>query len=459
MAGGKGTRMRSSKPKALHCVAGVPMVRYAVSAAAEAAVALAVIVVSPTNRDAIAEELGDEVAYAEQPVPLGTGSALAVALERVPFGIRHAVVMNADLPLVTGASVAALVERHVSRGAAMTLLSAMLPATECGAEMGRLHRGARGKLVAVIEAAESKLSPPAPFEANVGVYAFDLTWVRGAVAELPLHETGEQYITDLVAMAVADGQRVETVPVSSQGEHLGVNTRAELAGAERAMQWRLREAAMLEGVTMDDPSTVYLDAAVVFEPDAVVHANTSIRGRSHICANASIGPNARLRDAVVGEGAVVDAAVVEGTTLAAGAHVGPFSHVRAGSFLDEGVYVGTHVEVKASRLGRGSHVGHFSYVGDAVVGADVNVGAGTVTCNYDGVTKHVTEIEDAAFIGSDTLLIAPVRIGARAVTGAGSVVTRDVAPGERVAGVPARRMEGQKRRAVAIESEGGQTLG
>jgi bifunctional UDP-N-acetylglucosamine pyrophosphorylase/glucosamine-1-phosphate N-acetyltransferase len=197
----------------------------------------------------------------------------------------------------------------------------------------------------------------------------------------------------------------------------------------------------------------------VFEPDAVVHANTSIRGRSRICANASIGPNARLRDAVVGEGAVVDAAVVEGTTLAAGTHVGPFSHVRAGSFLDEGAYVGTHVEVKASRLGRGSHVGHFSYVGDAVVGADVNVGAGTVTCNYDGVTKHVTEIEDAAFIGSDTLLIAPVRIGARAVTGAGSVVTRDVAPGERVAGVPARRMEGQKRRAAAIESEGGQTLG
>ncbi len=343
----------------------------------------------------------------------------------------------------------------------MTLLTIAMPADEADAlARGRLQRGARGKPLAVIEAADAKPSGATTVDVNVGAYALDTNWTRGAVPELPRHPSGEYYVTDLVSMAVADGKRVETLTAGSSDEALGIDSRNDLARAERIVQQRLRAAAMASGVTMLDPDTVYLDATVEFSEDVTVHPNTSIRGITRISAGASIGPNAQVTDSSIGEGCVVGPAVVESSTLEAGARVGPYSHLRVDSYLEQGVYIGSHVEVKASRLGRGVHVGHFSYIGNAVIGADANIGAGTVTCNYDGVSKHVTEIGEGAFIGSDSLLIAPVKVGAGAITAAGAVVNRDVAPGEKVAGVPARPLHSTRRPVdAATGTEGGRSLG
>lgn len=437
MAGGKGTRMRSSTPKVLQRVAGVTIISHAAKAARHIDQASLVCVVSPENRPAIADELGDDVEYAEQPEPLGTGHALSIALERVPFQVRNILLLNGDMPLITGDDLTALAALHIERRAAMTVAIVALP-TEEAHHLGSLTRGARGKPLCITEADERKANSSDNLDVVVGAYAFETTWVRGAVQRLEAHDSGEYYVTDLVAMAVADGQRVESIEALSAKPAIGVNTRSQLAKAERAMQERLRERVMNDGVTLIDPETVYLDATVECALDATIHPNTSLKGATVIGAGASIGPNAVLVDAIIGDNAVVESAVVKSSWVCAGASVGPFSLLREGVFLDEGAYVGAHAEIKASTIGRGSHIGHFSYVGDAIIGDNANLGAGTVTCNFDGVTKHTTRIGNGAFIGSGTMLVAPVTIGDGALTGAGAVVNHDVGAGDRVAGVPAR---------------------
>lgn len=459
MAAGKGVRMRSSTPKVLHRVAGVPLVVYAVNAARHVNPASTVAVVAPASRADVAAAVGDGVECVEQPDPLGTGQALASALERVPASCQHILLLNGDKPLLRGETVAELAELHRKRHAAVTLLSATVSAKEA-ADFGRVQRGARNKPIAVVEAAEARPTDAASVEVNVGVYAMDAAWLRGAIASLERHPSGEYYVTDLVGLAVAEGKRVEALTMDDAEEAIGVKTRALLARAEGAMQTRLREAAMAGGATLVDPATTYLDATVVLAEDVTVHPNTSIRGATTLGAGATVGPNAQIIDSAVGPGATVRSAVVESSTLEAGSHVGPFSHLRAGTHLSEGAYVGTHVEVKASRVGRNTKIGHFSYIGDAVIGDDVNIGAGTVTCNYDGTTKHVTEIGDGAFIGSDSMLVAPVKVGAGAITGAGAVVTHDVPPGATVAGMPARVLHPEAvPTGASHDSEGGHSLG
>ena len=459
MAAGKGVRMRSSTPKVLHRVAGVPLVVYAVNAARHVSPASTVAVVAPASRADVAAAVGDGVECVEQPDPLGTGQALASALGRVPASCQHILLLNGDKPLLRGETVAELAELHLKRHAAVTLLSATVPAKEA-ADFGRVQRGARNKPIAVVEAAEARPTRAASVEVNVGVYAMDAAWLRGAIASLERHPSGEYYVTDLVGLAVAEGKRVEALTMDDAEEAIGVKTRALLARAEGAMQTRLREAAMAGGATLVDPATTYLDATVVLAEDVTVHPNTSIRGATTLGAGATVGPNAQIIDSAVGPGATVRSAVVESSTLEAGSHVGPFSHLRAGTHLSEGAYVGTHVEVKASRVGRNTKIGHFSYIGDAVIGDDVNIGAGTVTCNYDGTAKHVTEIGDGAFIGSDSMLVAPVKVGAGAITGAGAVVTHDVPPGATVAGMPARVLHpGAVPAGASHDSEGGHSLG
>ena len=450
--------MRSSTPKVLHRVAGVPIVVHAVQAARHANPSSTIVVVAPASRAEVAAAVGDGVECVEQPDPLGTGYALKEALAQVPFSARHVLLLNGDKPLLRGETVAGLVELHLKRRATLTLLTTIVPAQDAG-DFARVRRGARNKVIEVIEAPEAKASRAASVEVNVGVYAIDTTWLRGAVTEFQRHPVGEYYVTDLVAKAVADGKRVEALTMGDPAEAIGVKTRAHLARAEQAMQTRLREAAMDRGVTLLDPATTYLDATVELAQDVTVHPNTSIRGLTRVDTGATIGPNAIVVDTAVGAHTTIRAAIVEDSTLEEGVHVGPFSHLREGTHLEAGVFVGTHAEVKASHVGRGAHIGHFSYVGDALIGADANIGAGTVTCNFDGVTKHVTEIGEGAFIGSDTMLVAPIKIGARAVTGAGAVVNRDVAPGETVAGVPARVLHRAASEGTAVGGEGGRSLG
>ncbi len=444
--------MRSSRPKVLHPVAGAPLVVHAVRAVSAAAGVT--VVTAPDSRADVEAALGDDAECVDQPVPLGSGHALATALITLPPSARHALVVNADAPLVKPETVRELVALHERRRATITLLSCIVPAASMQ-EVGRLRRGARRKPIGVIEAGEGPAPRTALVEVNVGLYAFELGWLRQAIGCLVADESGELRLTDLVARAVADGKRVEALVADDPAEALSVNTREDLSRVEAAAQARLRKAVMAGGATLIDPATTYLDASAVIEPDVTLHPNTAVRGRSRIAAGSIVGPNAQVRDAEAGPDCRIDGAVVEGARLGSRVNVGPYSHVRPGSVLEDDAYVGSHAEIKASRIGRGAHVGHFSYVGDAVVGVGANIGAGVVTCNYDGEAKHLTEIGDYAFIGSDSLLIAPVKVGDRAATAAGAVVNRDVPSGGRVAGVPARPM----RAGAVAASEGGVSLG
>ncbi|GBD10194.1 Bifunctional protein GlmU [Candidatus Thermoflexus japonica] len=276
-------------------------------------------------------------------------------------------------------------------------------------------------------------------EVNVGVYVVREPWLWPALSRLqPSPAKGEIYLTDLVALAAAEGMRVETVALEDPEEALGINTRVQLAEAERILRRRINTQWMREGVTLLDPDRVYIEAGVRIGPDTVIYPDTYLEGETRIGRRCRIGPHTILRDAVLGDDCVVEASVVEGAVLADRVHVGPFAHLRPGTRLAEDVHVGNFAEIKNSVVGPRTRMHHFGYLGDATVGADVNIGAGTVTCNYDGVRKHPTIIEDEAFIGSDTMLVAPVRVGRKAKTGAGSVVTRDVPPETMVYGVPAR---------------------
>ena len=429
--------MRSSRPKVLHTVAGLPLVAYATRGVRAVGDPPVVVVVSPASRSDVDAAVGEEAECVEQPDPLGTGHALATALIGVSPKAKHILVANGDVPLVKPETFQALAMLHERRRATVTLLSCVVDARSVQA-IGRLQRGARGKPIGIVEAEDAAAPQTGVVEVNVGVYAFDVPWLRRSVSGLKPHASGEYHLTDLVARAVADGRRVEEYVTTDPDEALSVNDRQDLARVEVAAQRRFRNVAMAGGATLIDPATTYLDATVELEMDVTVHPNTSIRGASYVASGAEIGPNAQLRDTNVGQGSRIDSAVVEGSVLGVDVSVGPFSYIRSGSVLEDGAFVGSHAEIKESRIGAGAHVGHFSYIGDAVVGPGANIGAGTVTCNFDGVAKHRTEIGERAFIGSDSLLIAPVKVGAGAVTGAGAVVNRDVPPGGRVAGVPAR---------------------
>lgn len=454
LAAGRGSRMRSNVPKPLQPIAGSPLLVHALRTLREAGADACVVVASPADADAL-RTVAEDATLVEQAEPLGTGDALRVGLKALPPTARLAVAINADVPLVRPGSVQALLHAHNADGAVFGLLTAQVPRMQA-AGLGRVRRDAEGAPEAVVEA-QDDAGGAADAEVNVGCYSLDVGWARTALAALPSHPSGEFHLPALAAAARKDGHFVAAVRVGEASEALSVNTRADQTSAEAAMQARLRSRAIEAGASLVDPASTYLDADTVLEADAVIQPNTAVRGRSRVSAGALVGPNAVLHDAIVGPGARIAGAVVEGAEVGEGAHVGPFSYLREGTVLEPGAYVGSHAEVKASRIGRGAHVGHFSYVGDAEVGAGANIGAGTVTCNYDGREKHRTIIGEGAFIGSDSLLVAPVRVGAGALTGAGAVVTENVPDGARVAGVPARPLA--RRNRPMAGGEGERTLG
>ena len=337
---------------------------------------------------------------------------------------------------------AEMMRLHLADEACVTVLTATVD--EAG-DLGRVVRDGDGRVAAVVEYADADSHIRGISEVNAGVYCFRASWLWENLAALPAAANGEFYLTDLVSRAADQGLKVASIEPREREEVLGVNTRVHLAQAEAAMRRRIRERWMLAGVTMPDPSTVYIGCDAQIGRDTVLHPNTHVSGSTAIGQGCEIGPNSTVESCRIGDDCTVVSSVLQGSTLERGVHVGPFSHVRRGCHLDAGVYVGSHAELKASRLGRGTRLHHFGYIGDAEVGAEVNIGAGTVTCNYDGKSKHRTVIGDGASIGSDTMLVAPVTIGAGAVTGAGAVVTKDVAPGALAKGVPARQ-EARKRR-------------
>jgi bifunctional UDP-N-acetylglucosamine pyrophosphorylase / glucosamine-1-phosphate N-acetyltransferase len=433
LAAGLGTRMRSQTPKVMHLVAGKPLLSHVLDAVRGAG-ARPVVVLSKESEPARAI-VGDGAVVAMQDPPRGTGDAVRVALGAIPDGSGEAFIVYSDTPLLRASTLRALAELRAKRGAPLALLSGMVGTANA---YGRVVRDANGDVARVVEVrlatAEERRLP----ESNLGAYAVDLVWLRNAVPRLRANETGEIFLTDLVALATGEGARVAVYCTEDPDEGLGVNTQVELAAAEDVVRRRIRERHMLAGVTFHDPGSSLVDADVEIAPDVVIERGTVLEGKTRIGTGTRIGPYAIVRDTQVGERCRVEGSVLEGATLEDDVRIGPYSHLRPGAYLERGVEMGNFGEVKNARLGKGTKMHHFSYIGDAQVGQRVNIGAGTITLNYDGVSKHRTEIGDDAFIGSDSLLRAPIRIGARSVTGAGSVVTKDVPDDMLAVGVPAR---------------------
>jgi len=343
-------------------------------------------------------------------------------------------VLNGDMPLVEPELIRALLAAHAQ---ALTLVTARMPLPSSFGRIVRHHDGA--SVAKIVEARDADPGELELDEMNAGLYAFDEKKLRAAIAELRNDNAqGEYYLTDTIARLAAAGERVLPVVAPDYRSVLGVNDRVELAAAAALLNRRLCEAHMRAGVTILDPATTYLEPDLEIAPDATLLPNTTVGRRTSIGAGSEIGPNARLSGARVGKHVVIGDSVVVDSTIGDFALVGPFAHIRGGSEVGTGARVGNYVELKAATLAPGVKAGHLSYLGDVSIGERTNVGAGTITCNYDGAQKHRTSIGKDVFVGSNTALVAPVSLGDGSSTGAGSVVTRDVAPGERVAGVPAR---------------------
>lgn len=430
LAAGRGTRMRSALPKVLHAVCGVPMAAHIVDSARQLQPAR-LAVVTGYGRDLVEAALQDAgVIFVEQPELLGTADAVGrcqVALE----GCGTVVVLNGDTPLVGPGLLQELV---AGRGDAPFSFASCL--VEDPGRLGRVLRDGDGRVCGVVEAAEYEGSP-GPAEVNAGQYCFDSGWLWAHLGEVPVSAKGEYYLTHLVALAYERGTPAVAVGCTPL-EALGVDDRLRLAEAECEMRRRILERHMLAGVTVTDPQTTYIDATVRLAEDVTILPNCHLLGATVVDANVTIGPGSILRDARIGEGTVVQQSVIEASTIGKDVRIGPFAHVRGGAMIGDECELGNYAEVKNSSLGRGVKMHHFSYLGDADVGEYANIAAGIITCNFDGVSKHRTVIGAYAFVGSDTMLVAPVTVGEGATTGAGSVVTKDVPPGAKAVGVPAR---------------------
>ncbi|MGD2162993.1 MAG: bifunctional UDP-N-acetylglucosamine diphosphorylase/glucosamine-1-phosphate N-acetyltransferase GlmU [Anaerolineales bacterium] len=434
LAAGLGTRMKSNKPKVLHELGGKPLIKWSVEACREAFQSAPTVIVAP-QAPGVREVAGEDCNFVVQEERLGTGHAV---LQARPSLIKQAdviVVANADLPFISSETLRSLAARQERNPGPLTLLVAE---SEEARGFGRIKREQGGRVVAIVEQAHATQEELAIRELNVGVYAFAADWLWSNIDVLPISPKGEYYLTDLIAKAASESLQVETVRVLDEDEMIGINTRVHLAEAECILRQRINHHWMEAGVTMLDPTTTYIGVDVEIGQDTVILPNTHLVGEVRIGPDCRIGPNTMIHDSTVGNGCTIEASVVEGAVLEEQVEVGPFSHLRKNAHLGRGVHMGNYGEVKNSRLEAGVKMGHFSYIGDAHIGENVNIGAGTITCNYDGKQKNKTEIGADAFIGSDTMLVAPIRIGKGARTGAGSVVTKDVPDYGLAVGVPAR---------------------
>jgi bifunctional UDP-N-acetylglucosamine pyrophosphorylase/glucosamine-1-phosphate N-acetyltransferase len=427
LAAGKGTRMRSKTPKVLQSVAGRPMISYAVELA-RALSATPVVVVVGQQADPIKQVLppGEWVAV-EQSEPLGTGHAVRQTEEVLKDFPGDVLVLHADVPLLRRDTLQRLVETHRRSGAVATLLTAVM---ERPGRLGRVVRAPAGQVARIVEALDATEREREIREVNAGTYCFRAHFLFAALQDLtPNNLKGEYYLTDVIGAACRAGLPVQAVQAEDWREAMGVDSKADLAKAEAIVRQQVLERLLAHGVTILDPRSTYVHADVQVGADTVLYPNTHLYGKTVVGENCQIWPNSVIRDSVLGDGVVIyPSCVITASTIAAKAQVGPFAHLRPDSNLGERVKIGNFVEVKKSRLGANSKASHLSYIGDVVMGQDVNVGAGFIACNYDGERKHETIIEDGVFIGSDSQIIAPLRVGQGAYIATGTTVRKDVPP-------------------------------
>lgn len=452
LAAGQGKRLRSDLPKVLHRVAGRPLLAHVLASVAPLGAERTVVVTS-SRRDEIAAAVAEAglaqgIDFVVQDPPSGTGDAVRVALDEVQPRDGVVVVANGDAPLVATETYRRLIDMHVSSSAAATVLTAKV-ADPSG--LGRVERGDGDRIRRIVEEADANEDQRAIDEVNCGAFVFDAVRLVEMIAKVDRENAqGEHYLTDVVELLVSDGD-VVLACLGEPEEATGVNDRSQLADADSSLRRKICEKWMAEGVTIVDPATTYIDATVEIERDATIMPFTFLEGSTRIAANAEVGPQVRIVDSEIGPGATVSFAVIRGSVIGPEASVGPFASLRPGTKLGKGARIGTFVETKETTLGEDSKANHLAYLGDAEIGRGVNVGAGTITTNWDGEKKHKTVIEDDAYIGSDTMLVAPTHVGKRAATGAGAVVRGDVPDDALAVGVPARIIEGRGNKMGRVE--------
>ncbi|MCG9969018.1 bifunctional UDP-N-acetylglucosamine diphosphorylase/glucosamine-1-phosphate N-acetyltransferase GlmU [Pelotomaculum terephthalicicum JT] len=426
LAAGKGTRMKSKLPKVLHTVCGSAMLSCVVDAAAGAGVQK-MVVVAGFGADQVAREVDGRAEVVLQAEQLGTAHALAQAGPLLKDFSGCLLVLCGDTPLIEAGTLAELVEKHRSMGAAATVLTAEM---ENPAGYGRVIRDEQGRVLKIVEQKDASADEILVREVNTGVYCFEGAGLFDTLARItPANAQGEYYLTDIIDIYAKNGRTVGAVVLKNHMEMTGINDRVQLAEVEQYMRRRVLNELMRAGVTVIDPLSTFVSRKARVGRDTVIHPFTIIEGETVIGEDCVIGPGSRLVDAAVGNGVSIQNSIVLDSDIGDNCNIGPYAYLRPETTLGRTVKVGDFVEIKKSVIGDGSKVPHLSYVGDAVVGKKVNVGAGTITCNYDGRQKWTTRIGDGAFIGSNTNLVAPVEVGGQAVTGAGSTITKDVAPG------------------------------
>ena len=434
LAAGKGTRMVSSLPKPLHPLLGKPLIEYVLAVVQPLSDNPPVMVIGHGGEE-IQRTFAEKARFVVQGDLLGTGHAVQQAETILKDSTGLVLVVYGDMPLVLRQTLEKLIETQKGHTGPVTILTMI---EEAPRGFGRVVRDGLGQIQAIIEEADATPEQLKITELNAGMYCFQAAWLWENLKKLELSPKGEYYLTDLVGVAVEANQVVASVQVEDSQELLGINNRVHLAEASQILREKINQGWMLSGVSIIDPQSTFIDPAVQIGQDTVILPNTFLQGDTSIGKNCLIGPGTRVYNSQIGDRCEIEFSVVEESRIEDNVDIGPFSHLRRGAHLASGVHVGNFGEIKDSYLGEGSKLGHFSYVGNAQIGKDVNIGAGTITCNYDGEKKHQTIIRDGVFIGSDSMLVAPVEIGENATTGAGSIVTKDVPPDTVVVGIPAR---------------------
>jgi len=443
LAAGQGTRMKSSLPKVLHPIAGKPMIAHALEAIQKSTTEKPIVVVGH-GADEVIKYLGDSAQTVLQEPQLGTGHAVMQAEALLKGKTDLVVVCYADMPLLRGETLQKLVETQKNNKGPISMLTVI---ADDPRGFGRIIRNQNNTVEAIVEEYVATEEQKKIKELNVGGYCFDANWLWEALHRIPKNEKkGEYYLTDTVELASKENLPVLATVMDDVEETIGINTRVHLSEVDVAMRKRINVEHMLNGVTLADPASTYIEADVKIGKDTVIMPNTYLHGKTEIGEKNVIGPNTIICDTKIGNGCKVLASVLEGAVLEDDVDMGPFARLRKGAHLGNHVHMGNFGEVKDSYLADGVKMGHFSYIGNAQIGANTNIGAGTITCNYDGEKKHATEIGEDVFIGSDTMLVAPLKIGDGARTGAGAVVNKNVEADTLVVGMPARAIKKLERK-------------
>jgi bifunctional UDP-N-acetylglucosamine pyrophosphorylase / glucosamine-1-phosphate N-acetyltransferase len=434
LAAGQGTRMKSQLPKVLHPLLGKPMLQYALDAVKGTTQDLPVVVLGH-GAETIRQAFASQAEFVIQEPQLGTGHAVQQAEVILAGKADLVLVTYGDMPLFTAQTIECIVQAQRAHTGPVTMMTMF---AEQARGFGRVIRDEQGWVTTIVEEAQATPEQLAIHELNVGVYCFEASWLWEALRRIPISPKGEYYLTDLIDIASSAGLSVQAQVLDDGREGIGINTRVHLAEAEAVLRERINYNWMLEGVTIIDPLRTYIEPGVSIGQDTVIWPDTYLQSNSAIGSGCTLGPNTIIRKSQIGARCKICASVLEGAQVEDEVEMGPYIHLRKGAHLAQGVHLGNFGEVKNSYLGPGTKMGHFSYIGDAQIGAEVNIGAGTITCNFDGEKKNSTEIGAGAFIGSDTMLVAPVKVGEGAHTGAGAVVTKDIPPYTLAVGVPAR---------------------